>query len=59
MSRIFVTDDADTVRVEVYRSDAGYAEAVCEALDWRTDPGRRDGLHDVIEEAGIHLDLRH
>lgn len=59
MSRIFVANDADTTRVEIFQMDEGHAIGVCEGRDWTTDVDRRDSLHDVIEEAGIHMDLRH
>ena len=60
MSRILVTsDDAQTV-VDVAIDDIeGYATADCRGCPWTTDPDRTDGLRDVVEEAGIHLDLKH
>lgn len=54
-----MSNDDDTVRAEIKQDDEGYASGRCEAGDWRTDPDRFDGLHDVIEEAGIHMDQAH
>ncbi len=59
MSRIWVSNDTNTVQAEVVQDDDGYAYSYCQEGDWVTDPNRRDGLHDVIEEAGIHLDHHH
>lgn len=59
MSRVWVSNDAGTVRAEIVQDDDGYATGRCEAGDWASEAGRSDGLHNVIEEAGIHMDLHH
>ena len=60
MSRVFVTDDAVNVFLEIHQDpEDGYASARCLTGDWATDPRRFDSLEDVINEASIHLDLEH
>jgi hypothetical protein len=59
MARIWVTDDTDTIRVEVHEDDDGSATAECLTCPWTTEPGRVDSTPDVIAEAGIHADRPH
>jgi hypothetical protein len=60
VSRIWVTDDTDTIRVEVFLDEEeGNASAECRTCPWTTDPDRVDQARDVIEEAGIHIHVVH
>jgi hypothetical protein len=54
-----VSNDDNTVQAEVVQADGGFAYSYCQAGDWVTDPNRRDSLHDVVEEAGTHMDHAH
>lgn len=54
-----MSNDTDTVRAEIKQDDEGYAIGRCQAGDWASAPDRFDTLHDVAEEAGIHMDLHH
>lgn len=54
-----MSNDARTVYAELHQNDNGDFTAACEAGDWVTERGRADSLHDVVEEAGIHMDRMH
>lgn len=60
MSRIIVTSDDGQAVVDVAIDDSeGHATGACRDCGWLTDPDRYDGLRDVVEEAGLHLDHKH
>ena len=60
MSRILVTTNDGWTVVEIWLDDEATASAKCSRCSWTTDDDDRfDGLRDVVEEAGIHLDQRH
>lgn len=59
MSRVWVSNDAGTVRAEIVQDDDGYATGRCEAGDWASEAGRFDAVAAVIDHAGTHMDQAH
>lgn len=59
MSRIIVTNNAQTVFAELAQDEDGNWGAMCEVGDWESQLGRWYNLRDLAEEAGIHMDQAH